>query len=99
MAGVLSSQEWRIIRRQAYLRDRKANARCEICKGAEGPIDYSAKPSSHSHAYEPDHILPRATHPELALVISNIQASHVMCNRAKGKRSSSNPLGTPSREW
>lgn len=93
------TQEWKLLRLQCYRRDRKANAPCGICKGAEGPIDYEAKPSSHPLAYEPDHILPRATHPELALAADNIQPAHRKCNRAKGKRAAINPLGKPSREW
>ena len=99
MAGVLSSQEWRILKRECFKRDKAVHAPCGICKGAEGPIDYTAKPSSHELAWEPDHILPRKTHPHLALVAENIQASHRRCNRAKGSRASTNPLGRPSREW
>lgn len=95
----ISSSEWKRLRLICYHRDKQANAPCGICKGAEGPIDYSAKPSSTPTSYEPDHILPRHTHPELGLVAGNIQAAHRKCNRAKGKRATLNPLGKPSREW
>lgn len=93
---VLTTPEWRRLRLQCYERDRRRDARCAICGGA---IDYDARPSSHDWAYEPDHRLPRESHPELALVPENVQPSHRKCNRAKGKRASANPLGRPSREW
>lgn len=93
------SAEWARLRMACYRRDKAAGAECWICRGAYGPIDYDAKPSSSPLAYEPDHIHPRATHPELELVADNIAASHVKCNRARGKRAVLHALGKPSREW
>lgn len=93
------SADWARLRLQCFRRDRAAGAPCHICKGAEGPIDYSVRPSSTPLSYEPDHILPRRTHPELALAPDNIGASHRKCNRAKGARAVLDPIGSASREW
>lgn len=90
---------WARLRVQCYRRDKAANAPCWICKGKEGPIDYSVRPSSTPLSYEPDHKKPRKTHPELAYDPANIGASHRKCNRRKGARAVLDPLGTPSREW
>lgn len=94
-----NSAAWKRLRLQCYRRDRAAGAGCWLCHGAYGPIDYDAKPGSHPLAYEPDHIHPRATHPELELVPDNIAAAHVRCNRARGKRAVVDVLGSQSREW
>lgn len=95
----IDSMAWRRLRIACFERDKAKRAPCHICRGALGPIDYEAKPSSHGLAYEPDHLLPRATHPELALVPDNIGAAHKTCNRSKGARATANPLGRPSRDW
>lgn len=50
-------------------------------------------------AWEPDHVLPVATHPELAFDPGNIKPSHCSCNRARGKKKNDNGLGLPSRIW
>lgn len=94
-----NSPAWRALKRSCYLRDKAAGAPCAICKGAYGPIDYDAAPSSHEYAYEPDHIRPRKSHPELALAADNIQPAHRRCNRAKGARAVVDSIGKPSREW
>lgn len=94
-----NSSAWKRLRLQCYRRDKAAGAECHICRGAYGPIDYGAKPSSTPLSYEPDHIRPTSTHPELTLVPDNIAASHMRCNRARGKRAVLDPLGSRSREW
>jgi len=40
-------------------------------------------------AFQADHIRPARTHPELAEVRSNLQASHAQCNRDKERKSPS----------
>lgn len=85
-----------VIKPQCFARDKANNARCGICKDV---IDYSLKPSSTPDAYEPDHILPVDTHPELAEVPENIQASHRRCNRAKRNKAGVDNLGNRSRDW
>lgn len=91
--------DWQRLRVQCYERDRKAGAECHICHGRYGPIRYDLRPSSDPLAYEPDHILNRHDHPELALCPENIGASHMRCNRARGKRAGLDPLGNQSRRW
>lgn len=93
------TNEGHVVRQRCLTRDRQRNAQCHICKGARGPIDYAAKPSSTPLSWEPDHIKPRSRYPELALDMSNIGASHKVCNREKGSKLEQNDLGTPSRKW
>ena len=62
------------------------------------PIDYSAKPQTPD-AFEPDHVYPLSTHPELAEDPGNLRASHCRCNRARGNRQPKPGLGDRSRNW
>lgn len=87
---------WRRMRRRCFERDRAADAPCWICGQ---PIDYSLPPSSAPSAYEPDHWRDVSRHPELALCPENVRPSHMSCNRARGKRAGTSPLGVPSRRW
>jgi len=87
---------WRRVRRMAWDRDRRARAVCHICKQ---PIDYSLPPSSAPMAWEPDHILPFAYHPELELDLVNIAPSHRQCNRQRGAGDAMNDIGMRSRIW
>ncbi|ERL08039.1 HNH endonuclease domain protein [Olsenella profusa F0195] len=93
------SAAWQRVRRMAFERDRRLNARCWIC-GA--PIDYSlglSKRSGTPWAYEPDHYLDVSRHPDLEYDIGNLRPAHSKCNRARGKRASTHELGKPSRNW
>lgn len=93
---------WEKVRQQAYIRDRKANARCWICKGE---IDYCASSAAHTGTYspdawEPDHYLPKDKYPEYANDISNLRPSHASCNRARRDREiTESPIGNQSRDW
>lgn len=87
---------WNRLRLQCFKRDRAACAPCHLCGQ---PIDYTLEPSSTPDAWEPDHILPVSTHPELAEVPTNIAASHRRCNRARRNKAGITNLGRPSREW
>lgn len=67
---------------------------CCICKQ---PIDYSLVwPDEGSFSVE--HIKPWSTHPELREDPSNLDAAHLGCNSARGRRSKPS-LGHTSREW
>ena len=93
---------WNVVKRQAFERDRAANAPCWICvaEGAEDPsIDYSLGYSTGPRAYEADHYVPVHDHPELEYDLANIRAAHQSCNRRRGKRASISQLGSPSRDW
>jgi len=91
------SGRWPMIRRQVWDRDRKAKAPCHICGGS---IDYSLRPSSCPDSWEPDHIIPVSKRPDLELDMSNIKASHMRCNRARGDGTNGeNDLGMQSRIW
>ena len=86
---------WRRLRERLYRRDRLAGAACWICGQ---PIDYRAAPGSPD-AWEPDHVQPVATHPELAYDPGNIRPSHANCNRSRGSKRGTPSLGAPSRTW
>ncbi|WP_072500613.1 HNH endonuclease [Olsenella phocaeensis] len=97
--GRRGSAAWERVRRAAFARDKELGARCWICGRR---IDYSLGLSSRTgtpDAYEPDHYLDVSRHPELEYELSNIRPSHCRCNRARGKRASTKPLGIASREW
>ena len=87
---------WTVTKRRAFDRDRAAGAVCWICGE---PIDYDLGYSSGPMAYEADHYIPVADHPELEYDLGNIRASHQHCNRARQKRASIDLLGSPSRDW
>ena len=91
-----TTQTWRRLRLQCFRRDKASDAPCWICGGQ---IDYAAEPSSTADAWEPDHRIPVAAHPELAEVPENILPSHRRCNRAKRDRAAVDALGERSRDW
>ena len=88
----------------AWDRDRKAKAPCHICGQ---PIDYSIQPGPEGgpESWEPDHLVPvvkarEIGQPQLELDLTNIQASHKRCNRARGDGTKGeNELGRRSRIW
>lgn len=93
MAG--RSSKWPRVRKMAWDRDRKNRAVCHICGG---DIDYTLLPSSAPGAWEPDHVIPVSVAPELELDLSNIKASHMKCNRTRG-RGADVEIGMRSRVW
>lgn len=90
------TQEWRILRRQCFERDRRLDAPCWICGE---PIDYSLGQSTTRESYEADHYLDVKNHPELAHEPTNIRPSHVKCNRSRKTKSGIDELGNRSRVW
>ena len=95
-----STRRWKVIRKQAFDRDMRANAPCWICGK---PINYAA-PAHDPWSWEPDHVLPVSTHPEYAEDITNIRPSHARCNNLRGQadkaaRKHAQDLGEPSENW
>ena len=95
-----SGARWRQVRAQAYQRDMEKNAPCWICGK---PINYAA-PAGDPDAWEPDHYLTVADHPEFANDITNIRPSHSVCNRRRGQADRAakkrlEDLGEPSEDW
>lgn len=89
------TRRWRELRRRLYKRDRAANSPCWICGQ---PIDYRAEAGSPD-AWEPDHVMPVADHPELALDPGNIKPAHCSCNRSRGSGRAEASIGNPTRNW
>lgn len=95
MAQRRGGSRWRLVRKMALNRDRKANAPCWICGR---PIDYTAAPQT-PNAWEPDHVKPVELYPELEYDLDNIRPSHCSCNRSRGMGRGGDKLGQPSRRW
>jgi 5-methylcytosine-specific restriction endonuclease McrA len=68
---------------------------CWLCRQ---PIDY-ALPSEHPDSFSADHVLPVATHPELALVYSNLDAAHLDCNKRRQDKMPAPGLGDAAGQW
>ena len=95
-----SGSRWKAVRKAAYERDRDANAPCWICGK---PINYAASPHDPD-GWQPDHVLTVHDHPEFALDITNLRASHARCNNQRGQadkaeRKRASELGEPSEDW
>ena len=93
---LLKDPRWKRVRMLAFKRDKAKGAACWVCGGR---IDYDAPMSSYRDAYEADHRKPRSKFPELAFELSNIEPSHVRCNRSRKDGAVMNALGEPSRKW
>jgi 5-methylcytosine-specific restriction endonuclease McrA len=68
---------------------------CWLCFGA---IDWNAPPRT-PFSKSVDHVLPVETHPELALVRSNLHLAHFGCNSRRSARGNIMAGYEPSREW
>ena len=95
-SGRRGSARWIRTRRNAFERDRAAEAACWICGQ---PIDYSLGISTCDEAWEGDHYLPVSRHPELEYDVTNVRASHRSCNRSRKAKAGIDGLGTPTRVW
>ena len=89
MSNLKNGHRERQLKREHRARCRAINAPCSHCREA---IDYDAPPN-HPRSFESDHIKPVATHPQLAYLASNLQASCSRCNRSRQSR----PM--PEGEW
>ena len=95
MTGILSSRTWQNLRTQLKAEYQAINAPCWM----DGqPIDYEG-PANAPDSFEPDHIKPRKTHPELALDRANLRPSHARCNRSRQHGDPRPPLGGTSEAW
>jgi hypothetical protein len=83
-----ASGDYRWRKLAAKFRDycHRRNALCWLCvqRGdyEHAAIDYGAPPLSPK-AFEPDHIKPWETHPQLFYVWANLAPSHSRCNRQR----------------
>lgn len=77
------------------------DAPCWICRGANGPIDYTAAGDAYDKPlrFHLDHFHPIATHPQLAEDPENFRPSHARCNQSRGTGTPVLELGIPSRAW
>lgn len=69
-----------------------------VCWLCGQPIDYSL-PKDHPDAFSLDHRFGWAEFPHLRYDPGNFEASHLDCNRRRGKKTSPASLGTLSEEW
>ena len=76
------SYAYQIIRARFRAQAKAEGRRCAICGHA---IDYDAPPR-HPSSFALDHIKPVEKYPELALDVTNMQATHFGCNGRKGDR-------------
>lgn len=74
---------------------RKQRKPCYIC-GLD--IDYTAS-KAEPLSFTADHVKPVTTHPELALVASNLKAAHYRCNTRRQDGAIKPELGQVSRSW
>ncbi len=96
MPSVVGRDTYEFQRLRARLRDERRPT-CWLCGQA---IDYDLAKEDPS-AFSVDHIHPVSLRPELAEVYSNLAASHLACNRARGARSPLPGLGAGAvfRQW
>jgi 5-methylcytosine-specific restriction endonuclease McrA len=85
------SLAWAALRKQVFAEE----AVCWICWN---PVDFHQPPRTR-WAPSVDHVLPVDTHPELALVRSNLRLAHYGCNSRRSARGNLQSEYEPSREW
>jgi len=92
-----SSRRWRTkIRPTFRALGVKDQAACWLCGQ---PIDYTITDINDDAVWEPDHLFPRSTHPQLAEDPGNLRHSHRGCNRTRGNKTTLVGLGTLTRNW
>lgn len=95
MDDVIHSRAWREFRATQKAYYQGINAPCSI---GGHPIDYLGAPNE-PNSFELDHVLPRSTHPHLALDPGNTRPACVKCNRSKGAGSVRPGIGVTSEDW
>jgi hypothetical protein len=94
-----SSRAWKALR--ARLRreaeDRFAQGEAVICWLCSFEIDMTITDEHDPAVWEPDHMFPVSTHPDLAEDPANIRDSHRRCNQGRGNARPENDLGVLSR--
>lgn len=88
----VDTRAWRTLAARFKAHCASLGAPCWLCRQA---IDYEL--TTGPWCFETDHYQPRKTHPELAMVGSNLRASHRRCNRAR-QDTSAEDIGT-EQEW
>lgn len=74
---------------------RERRERCWLC---DQPIDYELE-YPHPDSFSADHIVPVSRAPHLALVYSNLEASHLDCNRRRKDGLPAPGLGEVAGQW
>lgn len=69
---------------------------CWLCNQ---PIDMTIIDRLDDEFYEPDHVFPISTHPELGADPDNLRDSHRGCNRERGSEMEGLGLGWTSEDW
>lgn len=69
---------------------------CWLCNQ---PVDMTIVDVESDEHYEPDHVFPVSTHPELAADPDNLRDSHRGCNRERGNEMEGLGLGWTSEDW
>lgn len=70
-----------------------------VCWLCNQPIDMTIVDHLDDEFYEPDHVFPVSTHPELAADPDNLRDSHRGCNRERGNDMEGLGLGWTSEDW
>jgi hypothetical protein len=76
---LLQTYRWQKLQREYRIHCETRQLACHICGE---PIDYTAPPVT-PQAFEPDHLKPVATHPELVYEVDNLAPAHCSCNRSR----------------
>lgn len=96
MVDVIHSRAWRELRAALKAEWAPQNPACALC--GQATIDWDG-PANAADSFEPDHIWSRKTHPELALVRSNLRPSHGRCNRSRQAGAVRPGIGETSEAW
>lgn len=99
MAATRGTRRWREkIRPMFRIECASEGAPCWICRQ---PIDYTITDITDDDVWEPDHVYPVSTHPDLYEDPSNLRASHRGCNRHRSNKhhAAVDGLGSLTREW
>ena len=70
-----------------------------LCWLCNQPISFDVLDQYAGDHFEPDHVFPVATHPELADDPNNLRPAHRECNRARGTDMEATHLGWTSIDW
>lgn len=78
---------------------RAAEGEVVTCWLCNQPVDMTIVDDESDEHYEPDHVFPVATHPELVADPDNLRDSHRGCNRERGSDMEGLGLGWTSEDW
>jgi 5-methylcytosine-specific restriction endonuclease McrA len=92
----LQSRVYRAWRENHRVAWRAVNAACALC--GQRTIQYDGEPNLPD-SFELDHKVSRKRRPDLIMVDSNAQPSHVRCNRGKSAGDAAPSLGSMDEDW